>query len=26
LTLADHKLDINDEDLHGLVVNRLVKQ
>ncbi|MBV8390217.1 MAG: 2-isopropylmalate synthase, partial [Mucilaginibacter sp.] len=26
LILADHKLDINDEDLNGLMVNRLVKQ
>jgi 2-isopropylmalate synthase len=26
LTLADNKLDISDDDLHGLVVNRLVKQ
>jgi 2-isopropylmalate synthase len=26
LTLADHKLDIKDDDLHGLVVNRLVRQ
>jgi 2-isopropylmalate synthase len=26
LALADSKLDINDEDLHGLIVNRLVKQ
>ncbi len=26
LTLADHKLDINDQDLHALVVARLVKQ
>jgi 2-isopropylmalate synthase len=25
LTLADHKLDINDEDLHGLLVEKLVK-
>jgi len=26
LTLADNKLDITDDDLHGLVVSRLVKQ
>src|ERR1700742_511798 len=26
LTLADNKLDINDEDLHSLVVSHLVKQ
>jgi len=26
LALADNKLDISDDDLHGLVVNRLVKQ
>ncbi|MDO3625005.1 2-isopropylmalate synthase [Mucilaginibacter sp. BT774] len=26
LTLADNKLDISDDDLHGLVVNHLVKQ
>ncbi|MBS1501132.1 MAG: 2-isopropylmalate synthase [Bacteroidetes bacterium] len=26
LVLADHKLDINDEDLHGLMVNQPVKQ
>ena len=26
LILADHKLDINDEDLHGLMVNQPVKQ
>ena len=25
LTLADNKLDINDEDLHGLLVEKLVK-
>ncbi|HVW15352.1 MAG TPA: 2-isopropylmalate synthase [Mucilaginibacter sp.] len=25
LVLADHKLDINDEDLHGLIVNQQVK-
>jgi 2-isopropylmalate synthase len=26
LTLADNKLDISDDDLHSLVVSRLVKQ
>ncbi|MBS1528973.1 MAG: 2-isopropylmalate synthase [Bacteroidetes bacterium] len=26
LVLADHKLDINDEDLHGLMINQPVKQ
>ena len=26
LTLADHKLDIDDADLHGLMAHRLVKQ